>query len=309
MEKNKKVLVIVGPTASGKTELSVIISKELDGEIISADSRQIYKYLDIGTAKPTRGVLNSCKHHFIDEYLPDEIFNAGEFGKQGRERIDQIFKKGKQPIVVGGSGLYVNSLIDGFFDAPSADDHVRKGLYERLHSEGSEKLLDELRKFDPDAASKMLPSNVRRIIRAIEVYAITGIPISKLQNEKIEISFRKIIIGLDWEREILYERINRRVDEMVSNGLIEEVKELKNIGYTSEINSLQTVGYQEVFMHLNGEIDYAAMVELIKRNSRRYAKRQLTWFRRDERIKWFMIDNDTDFSKLSTDIIKHFKNN
>lgn len=302
-----KVLVIVGPTASGKTTLSLLVAKQLNGEILSADSRQIYKFLDIGTAKPTKEQLREVKHYFIDELKPDEEFSAGEYGKRGRELIRRIFQKGKVPIVVGGSGLYIQSLVDGLFEGPSADNKVRKKLYDRLHRNGAESLLRELRKVDPVLAAKMLPSNTRRIVRALEVYELTGVPISQLQEKKIERNFVPLFVGLAWDRKRLYERINYRVDEMLAKGLIDEVNQLEQKGYTGCLSSLQTVGYEEAFAFLRGEIDYDKMVELIKRNSRQYAKRQLTWFRRNERVHWFKINDERDFSRVTEKIFHIYK--
>lgn len=298
------VLCIIGPTASGKTTLAILVAKSLNGEIISADSRQVYKYLDIGTAKPTKEQRRFVKHYFVDELEPDEVFNAGEFGRRGREIIDAIFRRKKVPIVVGGSGLYVQSLIDGFFRGPSEDSEVRQRLYQRLHEEGAAALLAELAKIDPVSAAKMLPSNTRRIVRALEVYKLTGIPISKLQEERIHIDFTPMLVGLSWDRKVLYERINQRVDEMLGKGFLDEVRGLRELGYSETTNALQTVGYQEAFAHLRGEFDYEAMVELMKRNTRRFAKRQLTWFRRDTRIHWLAIDHEEEFPPIADRITK-----
>ena len=307
LKNQRNVLVIVGATASGKTPVSLLIAKRINGEILSADSRQIYRMMDIGTAKPTSDELKSVRHYFIDELLPDQNFNAGEFGKQGRQIIDEIFSKGKIPLVVGGSGLYIRALIDGFFDGPSADSSIREKLYQRLEVEGAEILLEELRQIDPVSASRMIPTNTRRIVRALEVFKTTGLPISEMHKSKIDINFNPVFVGLNWNRKKLYERINKRVEIMMQSGLIDEAKRLLEKGYTSTLNALQTVGYKEVFDHLNNKIDYNRMVELIKQNSRRYAKRQLTWFRHDERIRWFDIDDDKIFPEIANKIINHFR--
>jgi tRNA dimethylallyltransferase len=287
----KVVLCIVGPTASGKSTLALLVAKSLHGEIISADSRQLYKHLDIGTAKPTKAQRRQVKHYFVDLLDPDEAFSAGEFGRKGRETIDDIFRRKRVPIVVGGSGLYVRSLIDGFFEGPSANNEVRRQLYKRLQDEGAAPLLAELRDIDPVSAARMLPSNTRRIVRGLEVYELTGIPLSKLQDQRIRIDFAPLMIGLQWDRKALYDRIDERVEAMLKDGLLDEVRNLLARGYSEATNSLQTVGYQEAISHLEGKIDYETMVELIKRNTRRYAKRQLTWFRRDDRIQWFSINH------------------
>ncbi len=306
-KKNKSVLILVGPTASGKTAISLALAKELDGEIVSADSRQLYKYLTIGTAKPTEEELNSVKHHFIDILTPYQEYNASEFSKQARLVIDDILHRGKTPIVVGGSGLYIQALVDGFFDGPEADSEIRNKLESRLQSEGAEKLLEELRVVDPISAGKMLPSTWKRIIRALEVYYVTGVPISTLQEKNIGANFSSCFAGLHWERQLLYDRINLRVDKMIVAGLLDEIKMLKTLGYTISMNALNSVGYKESFEYLEGKITFERMRELIKQNSRRYAKRQLTWFRADDRIRWFELTSERDFANVTGDIKRYFK--
>lgn len=288
----KRVLVISGPTAAGKTSVAILTARELGGEIVSADARQIYKYMDIGTAKPSRSEQKSVRHHFVDLLTPDQSFNAGEFQKLGREAIGEIFQRGKVPVVAGGSGLYLRALIDGFFEGPPADSAVRGLLTKRLEQEGPEVLLEELRGVDPEAAEKMLPSNTRRIIRALEVHALTGVRISELQRTRMPEKLDAVMVGLNWERKLLYKRIEARVDNMIREGLVDEVRALLKEGYSPDLNALQTVGYAEVIAHLNGEISYARMIELIKQNSRRYAKRQMTWFRKEERIEWFDVKDE-----------------
>jgi tRNA dimethylallyltransferase len=302
----KVVLCIVGPTASGKSTLALLVAKSLHGEIISADSRQLYKHLDIGTAKPTKAQRRQVKHHFVDLLDPDEAFSAGEFGRKGRETIDDIFRRKRVPIVVGGSGLYVRSLIDGFFEGPSANNEVRRQLYKRLQDEGAAPLLAELRDIDPVSAARMLPSNTRRIVRGLEVYELTGIPLSKLQDQRIRIDFAPLMIGLQWDRKALYDRIDERVEAMLKDGLLDEVRNLLARGYSEATNSLQTVGYQEAISHLRGKIDYDTMVELIKRNTRRYAKRQLTWFRADRRIHWQPIADEKGLSSIAQGAIERY---
>jgi tRNA dimethylallyltransferase len=303
----KQVLVILGPTASGKTTVALQVAKELGGEIVSADARQIYKLMNIGTAKPSRSERETVKHHFVDELLPDQDFNAGEFGKRGRRIIGEIYKRSKVPIVVGGSGLYIQALIDGFFEGPPADSAVREFLTNRLEKEGAEVLLHELCRVDPGAASKMLPSNTRRIIRALEVYSITGVRISELQKIRVPEKLDTLISGLDWDRKLLYKRIEERVDAMMSDGLVDEVKDLLKRGYSPQLNALQTVGYAEVFQYLIGEFSYDRMIELIKQNSRRYAKRQLTWFKKDKRIKWYSVKGEEDLEGIAKRIMEVYK--
>lgn len=302
---NKKVLAIVGPTASGKSKLSLIVAEKLNGEIISADSRQVYKYMDIGTDKPSQDDRKRIKHYFIDELNPNEEFNAGVFGEKAREIIKDIFSRGKVPIVVGGSGLYIKSLVDGFFEGPGADWELREILYRKANELGKEVLYEELKRVDPISAGKIHPNNLKRVIRALEVYYITKKPISQLQQiVKPKIDFKTVQIGLKWDRMKLYKRIEERVDEMIQAGLIEEVKRLRELGYDKNLNSLQTVGYKEVFDYLDGLISYDEMIRLIKRNSRRYAKRQLIWFRQDKRIIWLDVDEDTDFGGLAEKVVQ-----
>ena len=303
---NRHLLVLVGPTASGKTPISLLIAKHLPVEIISADSRQLYKYMPIGTAQPSQEDRDTVPHYFIDVVTPDTDFNAGEFGKQGREIIDDIFSRGKIPLVVGGSGLYIQALIDGFFEGPAADESIREELYSRLTSEGADVLYTELQTVDAVSADTMTSANTRRLIRALEVYKLTGIPISTLQQSNIKPNFSFCLTGLEWERSVLYERINARVDRMLADGLLDEVRKLQELGYSPELNSLQTVGYKEAFSHLAGEISYERMVELIKQNSRRYAKRQMTWFRPDERIRWFNIEKGKDPNVIAGGIVNYY---
>ncbi len=302
-----RVLVIVGPTASGKTAVSILVAKILHGEILSADSRQVYRHMDIGTAKPSPRQRKEIRHHFIDDLSPDLPFNAGEFGKRGRALIASILRAKNVPIIVGGSGLYLQALVDGFFEGPSADERIRKQIAGRMNTEGAEALLKELELVDPVAASRMIPANTRRIIRALEVYHLTGTPISRLQQTRVRMAFRPVIAGLRWPREELYERIDRRVDAMVEEGLIDEVRGLLAMGYSPEENALQTVGYRETVQYLRGDISRDRMVELVKRNSRRYAKRQMTWFRRDHRIRWFDVDGERDYPVLAEQICRYFE--
>jgi tRNA dimethylallyltransferase len=305
---SRHVVVLVGPTASGKTSVSLHLARLLNAEIISADSRQVYKYMDIGTAKPSSEDRSQVRHHFIDEILPDQEFNAGEYGARGREVIDAIFGRGHMPLVVGGSGLYVQSLIDGFFEGPGADWEYRKMLEERIQQGKLDELISELRTVDPVSASRIDPTKPRRVVRALEVHHTTGKPLSVLQLEgRIIVHFTPFFFGLEWERTALYRRVNARCEEMLRDGLLEEVNRLEGMGYGSSLNALRTVGYAEAFAYHSGKITYDEMVRLFKQNSRRYAKRQVTWFRRDERTEWVRMDNETASEEIARQIARRLE--
>ena len=305
----KKVLAIVGPTASGKTKLSVDVALKLNGEIISADSRQVYKYIPIATSHPDKEDQNKVRHYFINELELSEEFNAGEFGTKAREIISDIFKRNKQPIITGGSGLYIRSVIDGLFEEEIEASEVRDELYEKMNTLGKEYLYQELVKVDKKSADTMIPQNFRRVIRALEVYYVTGKRISDFQKEKIDVDFSAVQIGIMFDRKHLYRRINERVDKMLEEGLMEEAKNLRELGFDhNKYYSLNTVGLKEIFKHIEGEYDFDEMVRLIKQNTRRYAKRQLTWFRKDKRINWIEVNERTDDKYIIEKVLDIFKN-
>ena len=247
------LLAIVGPTASGKTHLGMLLANRLNGEIVSADSRQVYRYLNIGTAKPTIEELRSVRHHFIDILDPLEDYNAGIYCEQAQRCVEELFGKGIQPILVGGTGLYVKGVIDGFFNGPGKDENIRRQLEEEAAKEGPEKLFLRLMQVDPPTASKLDSTKVRRIIRALEVYVKTGKTLSDHHAEQnSKPSYGVMQIGLKWDRKVLYNRINRRVDVMLERGLIEESEGLLKRGVPRTVNALNTVGYKEVFDYLSG---------------------------------------------------------
>jgi tRNA dimethylallyltransferase len=300
---NRLAIVLVGPTGAGKTELSILIASEIPVEIVSADSRQIYKYMDIGTAKPSNQILSEIRHHFINILEPDQNYSAGQFGLQARAVIDEIFQGNRTPLIVGGSGLYIKALLNGFFEGDIRDEKIRNSLEKRLAREGSQTLYEELIKLDRAAAMKIHPNNSQRIIRALEVCLAANEKFSDLQRKKLpKVNFRTLKFGINKPRAQLYEDINRRVDQMFNNGLVEEVKGLLGKGYKKSLNSLNSVGYKEVIDYLEGSIDFETCVDLVKQNSRRYAKRQLTWFRADHGIKWFSIYDRTDLPKVAKQI-------
>lgn len=308
MTAKPRILIIVGPTASGKTAIGVEVARLLGGEIISADSRQVYRYLDIGTAKPTAEERKEIPHHFLDRFPPDREFCAGDFGVEGREVVLEILARRHVPIVVGGSGLYVQALVDGFFEGAGADREYRSILEERLSREGIHVLVEELRAHDPEGTSKIDTANPRRVLRALEVLHVTGKPLSVVQEEKKPaIPFRPVLFGLDVPRAVLYQRIDDRCDLMLFRGLLREVEELEKRGYADGLNALKTVGYKEAFAYRRGEISYEEMVRLFKQNSRHYAKRQMTWFRRDQRIKWISMAGGKTFAAAAREIAAVFR--
>ncbi len=304
----RKVIVIVGPTCSGKTDLAIKLALQLNSEVISADSRQIYKFLDIGTAKPAKDELELVKHHFIDVLLPSEDYNVSKFEKEALNIIEKLGKQNKIPVVAGGSGLYVKALVDGIFDAVETDEEYRNELLQIKEKYGNEYLYERLKNVDPASARNLIPQNWKRVIRALEVYKLTGKSITEFQKTYKRVTgFQFIQFGLSWPREILYKNIENRVDEMLKAGLVDEVKRILAMGYSAGLNSLNTVGYKEIISYLNNEIDYDEAVRLIKRNTRRYAKRQLTWFRKDGRIKWFEISDKDQLESIAGKIIDFIK--
>ncbi len=296
-----KLLAIVGPTCSGKSALAMSLASRLNGEIVSADSRQIYKYLDIGTSKPSEEDRRQVRHHFVDILDPRDEYSAGAFGTEARKVIEEILAAGRLPILVGGSGLYIKGVIDGFFEGPAKDPEVRGMLERLLKREGSGQLLETLRKVDPVSAATMDESKSRRIIRALEVYYITGKPISRHHEEQPKFEWMDCVqIGIDQPRSELYRRISDRVESMIARGLVEEVREIHAKGYERTLNSLNSVGYKEVFDYFEGAILHEEMIALIKRNTRRFAKRQLTWFRSDKRIRWMAAGTQRTAKELLT---------
>ncbi len=303
MNNLPKVIVIIGPTCSGKTDLAISLGGKIPSEIISADSRQVYKYLTIGTAKPTEKELQKVKHHFVDFLNPDENYNVSKFEKDVLKQIGQIVDNKRTPIIVGGSGLYIRAIVDGIFDVVDTDEKYRMELMNYRKKFGNEFLYEELKKVDPESAKNLIPQNWKRIIRALEVYKLAGKPIWKLQQEyKRETNLQFFQYGLNWERKILYKNIELRVDKMIKSGLVDEVKNILKLGYSKDINALNTVGYKEIIEYLEGKTTLERAIELIKRNTRRYAKRQLTWFRKDKRIKWFDINKKNDLKKIAVSI-------
>ncbi len=292
MSNRSKLIAVVGPTASGKTSLSVDLALKLNGEIISADSMQIYKGMDIATAKPSKEEKKGIPHHLMDFLDPTENFSVSHFVTMAHSVADDIISRGKLPILCGGTGLYVRSFIENIrFSDEKSDPELREELLSRYKNEGGEILIRELSVFDPQTASQLIPSAYKRIIRAIEIYRITGIPMSEWVKKSKEVPspYDSLVIGITFsDRQKLYERINKRVDIMLEEGLVEEAKKF----YSSDVSqtAAAAIGYKELRPYLEGEKSLEEAVEDLKKETRHYAKRQLTWFRRDEYIKWIESD-------------------
>ena len=284
-QTGKNLVVIVGPTGIGKTDVSIEVSKQLNTEIISCDSRQMYRELKIGTAAPEAEQLNAVPHHFIGNLSIHDYYNASEFEFQTLNLLEGLFQKSNFAVMTGGSGLYVDAVVKGIDDLPTIDPDIRKMFLEKLGNEGLASLKSRLKEIDPDYYEIADLNNSKRILKALEVYEMTGKPYSTFRTKNIkQRPFHVIQIGLTMDREKLYERINLRVDKMLEAGLVEEAK---NYYPYKHLNSLNTVGYKELYGHFDGNYDFDEAIRLIKRNSRRYAKRQFTWFKRDASIQWF----------------------
>ena len=289
--KRGTLIVVVGPTGSGKSALAVTLAQHYCASIISTDSRQLYRGMAIGTAQPTADELAAATHYFIADREVEDDFNCGRYEVEALELLERLFAENDYVVAVGGSGLYIQALCDGMDNLPEADETIRESLKLRLENDGLAPLVDELRERDPAYAEEVDLCNPARVMRALEVCITTGRPYSEQRSgSRAERPFNIVKIGTDMPREELYDRINRRVDMMVADGLVEEAR----VMYPKRhLNALQTVGYREIFDHLDGKCSLEEAIELIKRNSRRYAKRQMTWFRRDERVGWFS-PKDTD---------------
>lgn len=299
-----KVIVIAGPTATGKTALSVKLAKELGAEIISADSIQIYKKLDIGSAKPSMEEREGIPHYLLDFVEPSGAYSVADYVKNAKERIDNILSRGKIPIIVGGTGLYISSLVDNVaFGESDIDFSVRQRLTQELADTGVDAMYQRLRQIDPVSAEAIHPNNTKRVIRALEIFETTGKTRTEFEAEsKLNKSpYDFCLIALTCERELLYERINKRVDIMVQAGLYDEVEGLLKDGISPDAQSMQGIGYKEAVMAVNGEITKEESIELIKKNSRNYAKRQLTWFRRGA-YRWFNCLSENLYSEVRSHI-------
>lgn len=307
-EYNNKipVVAVVGPTASGKTSFAIEIAKKFDGEIVSLDSMQIYKYLDIGTAKPTRDELSAVPHHMVGVIDPREPFSANDYAKQASKIISDIYCSGKLPVLCGGTGLYIEALLYRFnMSEASFDDKIRDALYKEVEEKGTLALHERLRAVDPKSAGEIHPNNVKRVIRALEIYELTGKPKSEQITSDAECAYDTLIFGMDWERDVLYNRINARVDIMIEAGLVEEVRSLVDSGILMPSSqAYQAIGYKEIIEYFNGACSFDDAVENIKMHSRRYAKRQITWFKRTKNVMWLNPSDNGAMEKAFESVSK-----
>lgn len=286
------VVVLCGPTGVGKTGMALTLARKFNGGIISADSMQIYRYMDIGTAKPDAAEQAAAPHCMIDVADPDEPYDAARYVTEAREAVSVLKKKGKLPLITGGTGLYIKALLHGLFKASPSCPQLRQHLREEAGRKGSRYLYDRLVSCDPESADRIHPNDTYRIIRALEVYEITGRPISEYQHNHgfAESPYHALKIGLHLERRQLYEKINLRVEKMIEKGLLREVRGLLDMGYGPELKAMQSLGYRHMVDYLNGRLSWQDAVDQMKRDTRRYAKRQLVWFRRDTEIIWMVPD-------------------
>ena len=296
-----RIICVVGPTASGKTKLAVQLAKTYDGEVVSCDSMQIYRHMDIGTAKPTLEEMEGVRHHLIDIIEPGEDFSVGKYVQLADACVQDILSRGKTAVIAGGTGLYVDSLISGRTFAPVPQTGKREALEAQMREAGGEAMLEALRAVDPEAAQRLHPADEKRIIRALEVYEETGKTITQhnLETQAIPPRYRPVWLGLDYaDRAVLYRRIDLRVDLMLLAGLLDEIRALLALGVSPAATAMQAIGYKEFLGVLDGSCTLEEAAELCKQRSRNYAKRQLTWFRRNPEIRWLRLTGQEDFSAV-----------
>ena len=296
-----RIICVVGPTASGKTKLAVQLAKLYDGEVVSCDSMQIYRYMDIGTAKPTNAEMDGVPHHLIGTVEPGEDFSVGKYVQLADACVQDILSRGKTAVIAGGTGLYVDSLIAGRSFAPVPQTGRREALEAQLREKGGAAMLARLREIDPEAAARLHPADEKRIVRALEVYEETGKTITQhnLETQAIPPRYRPVWLGLDYiDRAVLYRRIDQRVDNMLEDGLLDEIRALLARGVSPDTTAMQAIGYKEFFGYLNSACTLDEAAALCKQRSRNYAKRQLTWFRRDPDIHWLRLTGAEDFSEV-----------
>jgi tRNA dimethylallyltransferase len=302
----KPVVVIVGPTAVGKSRIAVEVAKAFETEVLTADSRQVYRGMDVGTDKPASEERQAVPHRLIDLVDPDESFNAGLYRRQAIDEIERLYRDCRLPLVVGGTGLYVRTLLKGLCDAPQADPIVREALRQEAEDQGYDRLYARLVEVDPVAAARLHPRDESKVIRALEVYQLSGRRMSEFQQEHgfAERPFAALMIGLNRDRDMLYRRIEGRIDWQLAHGLIEETKRLLAQGYQRDSAAMKGLGYRQVAEHLAGEYDAAEMVRRFKRDTRRFSKRQMTWFRKEPGIQWLMIEESESVQHTATRVIE-----
>jgi tRNA dimethylallyltransferase len=304
--RRKPLVVILGPTGVGKSRVAIEVAKRLDSDILAADSRQVYRGMDVGTDKPPVGARQGIVHHLIDLVDPDEPFNAGLFQRHAIQLIEGLHQRGSLPLVVGGTGLYVRVLLQGLCEAPPSDPGLRAQLCEEVREQGPIPVYERLAAADPVTAAKLHPRDTSKVIRALEVQHLSGIPMSSFQagHGFTDRPFSALVIGLNREREQLHRRIEERVDWQLVNGLLEETRDLLAQGHRRDTPAMTGLGYRHVAAHLAGEYDREQMVRLFKRDTRRFAKRQMTWFRREPGISWLMIDESEPVEETATRVMR-----
>ena len=302
----KPVVVIVGPTAVGKSRIAVEVAKAFETEVLTADSRQVYRGMDVGTDKPASEERQAVPHRLIDLVDPDESFNTGLYRRQAINEIERLYRDCRLPLVVGGTGLYVRTLLKGLCDAPPADPIVREALRQEAEEQGYDRLYAKLVDVDPVAAARLHPRDESKVIRALEVYQLSGRRMSEFQLEHgfAERPFAALMIGLNRDRDELYRRIEGRIDWQLAHGLIEETKQLLAQGYQRDSAAMKGLGYRQVAEHLAGEYDAAEMVRRFKRDTRHFSKRQMTWFRKEQGIQWLMIEESESVQHTATRVIE-----
>ena len=301
----KPVVVIVGPTAVGKSRIAVEVAKAFETEVLTADSRQVYRGMDVGTDKPAPEERQGIPHRLIDLVGPDESFNAGLYRRQAIDEIERLYRNRRLPLVVGGTGLYVRTLLKGLCDAPPTDPIVRAALKQEAEDQGHDRLYARLVEVDPVAASRLHPRDESKVLRALEVYQLSGRRMSEFQQEHgfAERPFSTLMIGLNRDRDALYRRIEERIDWQLAHGLIEETKQLLDQGYQRDSAAMKGLGYRQVAEHLAGAYDSAEMVRRFKRDTRRFSKRQMTWFRKEPWIQWLTIEESESVQHTTARVI------
>ena len=296
----EKLVVILGPTATGKSYCGIELAKRFHGEIISGDSMLVYRQMNIGTAKPTEEELRAVPHHLVNILSPDASYSVAEFQQQAAETISAILERGNLPILVGGTGLYIKALLEDYqFSEVEEKPELRQQLEAFASEKGTDKLFDWLQREDPEAAARLHPNDVRRVVRALET-ALSGDSVS--QEKQNELKYDAVVFGLSMERDFLYERINLRVDRMLQEGLEEEVRSLLQAGVSTDCLSMKSLGYRQMAEYLAGQCDFATAVDNIKKGTRHFAKRQITWYKKMPYIHWFMVNRDLNYKKIVTDM-------